>query len=495
MRRFLHHIAIIALAWAAGDALAQYASVPEENLFQTDQQRYGHLQYFGFYASAMAHWNFTEDLAPFTNLTWIHVGSAADEAGAIDAMVERMHQAREAGVQAVLSIEPFLFANKSGDLRPDGATEDFLVELRARLEYEELLDTLLMIYPKDEPFREFVRYRDPNFYEQYITGEVYDDIHENLVHVNNQIKLVFPEKPIGVILSGYNLQHRFFSIPENYDWVGFDCYDNLFRSCDDRSFVDHYGRLLDYMQPHQRLMAVPETWVQNESLERADWPRVLMSRLRHHYEIALNEPRFIAFIPFIWSFEADSEVPGMGLDRIPEWFDDGVLNEGTAFLDYVIEVGLQIKYGEFEFPNMAWSETEDTPARPQQSVRAEIMSITQWGLVSAWAFDDALPHKNMRVQVLVRDAGGKLIHQSPIERTYIYDPDLRHGDRIGRGAPGLHGYRYRIPREVLAQNGNQRLQVELVTYLDGAAAEVGYNYISPFRNGYWTPRPIVTSVL
>jgi len=47
MRRFLHHIAIIALAWAAGDALAQYASVPEENLFQTDQQRYGHLRYFG----------------------------------------------------------------------------------------------------------------------------------------------------------------------------------------------------------------------------------------------------------------------------------------------------------------------------------------------------------------------------------------------------------------------------------------------------------------
>ena len=495
MRRFFHYIAIIALTWAVGDARAQYASVPEEDLFQTDEQRYGHLQYFGFYASAMAHWNFTEDLAPFTNLTWIHVGSAADEAGAIEAMVERMRQARDAGVQAVLSIEPFLFANKSGDLRPDGATEDFLVELRARLEYEELLDTLLMIYPKDEPFREFVRYRDPNFYEQYITGEVYEDIHENLVHVNSQIKLVFPEKPIGVILSGYNLQHRFFSIPENYDWVGFDCYDNLFRSCDDRSFVDHYARLLDYMQPHQRLMAVPETWVQNENLERADRPQVLMSRLRHHYEIALNEPRFIAFIPFIWSFEADGEVPGMGLDRIPEWFDDGVLNEGTAFLDYVIEVGLQIKYGDFEFPNMAWSETEDTPARPSQSVRAEIMSITQRGLVSAWAFDDALPHKNLRVQVLVRDAGGKLIHQSPIERTYIYDPDLRHGDRIGRGAPGLHGYRYRIPQDVLVRNGNQQLQVELVTYLDGAADEVGYNFNMPFRNGYWTPWPIVTSVL
>lgn len=28
-----------------------------------------HLAYFGFYASAMGHWNFTEELAPSTNLT------------------------------------------------------------------------------------------------------------------------------------------------------------------------------------------------------------------------------------------------------------------------------------------------------------------------------------------------------------------------------------------------------------------------------------------
>jgi hypothetical protein len=483
------------MAWTACDALAQYASVAEDDLFRTDERRYGHLQYFGFYASAMAHWNFTEELAPFTNLTWIHVGSADDEAGAIDTMVERMRQARGAGVQAVLSLEPFLFANKRGDLRPDEDTEHFLVELRARLEHEELLDTLLMLYPKDEPVREFVRYRDPSFYDQYVTGEVYEDIYANLVHVNSLVKLVFPDKPIGVILSGYNLEHRFFSIPENYDWVGFDCYDNLFRGCDEQSFTHFYARLLDYMQPHQRLMAVPETWVQNEDQDRTDWPEVLMSRFRHHYEMALNEPRFIAFIPFIWSFEAEGEVPGMGLDRFPEWFDDGVGNSGTAFMDQVIDVGLQIKHGEFEFPNMAWAETEDTPARPQQSVRGEIMSITQRGLVSAWAFDDALPHKNLRVQVLVRDVSGSLVHRSLPERTFVHDADLRHGDRIGRGFVGVHGYRYQIPHEVLLRNSNQSLQVELVTYLDGPASEIGHSYLMPFRNGYWTAWPIVTSVL
>lgn len=491
MTRFSDYLAAIILACAVGSAQAQYAGVAGDNLFRTDERRYGHLRYFGFYASAMAHWNFTEELAPFTNLTWIHVGSADDEAGAIDAMIERMLQARAAGVQAVLSIEPFLFLNERGDLRPDRDTENFLVELRARIEHEGLLDTLLMIYPKDEPFREFIRYRDPNYIEQYVTGEVYEDIHAVLVHVNGLVKLVFPETPIGVILSGYELHHRFFSIPENYDWVGFDCYDNLFRSCDGRSFVEHYTRLLDHMQPAQRLMAVPETWVQNRDLGRADWPDVLMSRLRHHYEMALNEPRFVAFVPFIWSFEAEGEVPGMGLDRIPGWFDDGVGNRGTALMEYVREIGRQIKRGAVEFPNMAWEEAEETPARPQPGVRGEIMSVTPRGLVSAWAFDEALPHKNLRVRLLVRDEAGALIYKSRLERTYVRDPGLRWRDGLGHASIGLHGYRYQIPFDVLAHYGGQQLEAELVTYFDGAAGDIGHRFILPFSADYGLAPPFL----
>jgi hypothetical protein len=484
MTRLFRLIVILGLSWATVDAVAQYGSVPDEDMYRTDERRYGHLEYFGFYASAMAHWNFTEELAPFTNLTWIHVGSATDEAGAIDAMVERMLQARDAGVQAVLSIEPFLFLNQRGDLRPDEDTEDFLVDLRARLEYEGLLDTLLMIYPKDEPFREFIRYRNPSYIDQYVTGKVYKDIHKDLVHVNGLVKLVFPEKPIGVILSGYSLHHRFFSIPENYDWVGFDCYDNLFRGCDDRSFVDSYSRLLDYMQPHQRLMAVPEAWVQNEDLDRADWPDVLMRRFRQHYEMALNEPRFIAFVPFIWSFEAEGAVPGVGLDRVVELFDDSNSDSGSQFVDYVQEVGWQVKYGMLQFPNMAWSETEDTPARPPSSVRGQIMSITPRGLVSAWAFDDSLPHKNLEVRLLLRDEKGKLIYKSRPERTYVYDPDLRQGDRIGRGFIGLHGYRYQIPRDVLTRHGGQNLDLEFVIYVDGPSPEIAQRLNQEFTGDF-----------
>jgi len=489
MKRFFRYLVAMALFCSAGNALAQYAGVADSDVFRTDQRRYGHLQYFGFYASAMGHWNYTQELAPWTNLTWIHVGSAADEAGAIDAMVLRMQEAREAGVQAVLSIESFLFQNQRGDPRPEADIEDFLVELRARLEFEGLLETLLMIYPKDEPFREFVRYRDPSFIEQYVTGEVYEDIHRDLVQVNGAVKLVFPDTPIGVILSGYELHHRFFSIPENYDWVGFDCYDSLFRSCDDRSFVDHYRHLLNHMQPHQQLMAVPETWVENENMGRADWPELLERRFRHHYEMALNEPRFIAFIPFIWSFDAEGDTPGLGLNRFVELFDGDGSNPGARFIDRVLRTGLEIKRGEARYPNMAWAETEDHPARPGDGVRGDIMSITREGVLSAWAFDDALPHKNLRVSVRVRDARGALIYKSRPERTFIDDPDLGHGDRIGRVFTGLHGYRHDLPPDLLHRYGGQMLEVELVVYEDGAARIVGYVDSRMVRGGFkrWPP--------
>jgi len=484
MMSFFRYLATIALACAAGNALAQYAGVADEDVFRTDQRRYGHLQYFGFYASAMGHWNYTQELAPWTNLTWVHVGSSADEAAAIEAMVLRMREAREVGVQAVLSIESFVFQNQRGDLRPDADIEGFLVELRARLEFEGLLETLLMIYPKDEPFREFVRYRDPSFIEQYITGEVYEDIHADLVQANSLVKLVFPETPIGVILSGYELHHRFFSIPENYDWVGFDCYDNLFRSCDDRSFVEHYTRLLAYMQPHQQLMAVPETWVENENMSRADWPEVLERRFRHHYEMALNEPRFVAFVPFIWSFDAEGETPGLGLNRFVELFDGDGSNPGRLFIDRVLRTGLEIKQGQPRYPNIAWSETEEHPARPTGGIRGDIMSITREGVLSAWAFDDALPHKNLRVRVQVRDARGALIYKSRSERTFIDDRELGRGDRIGRSFTGLHGYRHDLPPDLLRRYGGQMLDVELVVYEDGAERVIGHTDSITVRGGF-----------
>ena len=486
MKKLLSSLLFIALTASAASSHAQYMLLPGEDMFRTPERRYGHLEYFGFYASAMGSWNFTEELSSFTNLTWIHVGSADDPAAAIGEIIRRLQQARQSGVQATLSIEPFLFLNERGDLRSDTEIETLLIELWANIDYEGLLDSVAMIYPKDEPFREFVRFRNPPFYQQYITGEVYDDIHKDLVHVNELIKRVFPDKPIGVILSGQNLIHNFFSIPENYDWVGFDCYANLFSSCDNRSFVQLYVRLLNYMQPHQHLIAVPETWATNQSFERENWPEVLQSRLMHHYEIALNEPRFIAFIPFLWSFDVDTEVPGLGLNRFSELFDDGFNNSGTKFTNYVKRIGRQIKRGAPQFPNMAYEQTEDTKKRPQSKVRGEIMSINHRGLLSAWALNNALPHKNLRVQVLIRDSGGTLIHQSQVRRTFIRDRALRQKKYIGRQFVGTPGYRYWIPAAVLAPYKGQSLNAEIVIFADGTPLQTGHIDRLNFTVGEYT---------
>lgn len=429
---------------------------------------YEHLQYFGFYASAMGHWNFTGDLAEFTNLTWIHLGSRDDPGASIEAIVNRVGEAREAGVQAVLSIEPFLFTDRRGTLRLDSEIDDLLRQLRARIEDEGLLDTVAMIYPKDEPFREFVHHRDPGYWDQYVTGDVYEDVHADLLHANERIGAVFPGIPIGVILSGYDLHHEFFSIPDNYDWVGFNCYASMFRGCEDRkTIVNHYERLIAFMQPHQRLIAVPETWARNDSLDEADWPRVLSRRLQHHYEIALSEPRFIAFVPFIWSFETDNEVPGQGLNRFSALYDDGVDDIGSAFVEQVIEIGLQIKHGTHRYPNLAWYETEDHRRRPLQNVRGGVSAIDANGQLLAWAVDDALPHKNLRVQFYIRDSRGRLIHRSPLQRTDRIDHGLGVATTIG-----LHGVGHALPENFLQRHGKQPLTVDLRVFEDGENAQI-----------------------
>jgi len=487
MRKAVTILLLICLGFVSSTAVAQYSNLPENAQFRTEEQRYGHLKYFGFYASAMGGWNYTTELAPFTNLTWIHVGSGDDVTGGIELMLQRLREARNAGVQATLSIESYLFSNAEGDVRPESQVTDFLVELRARLEFEGLLDTLAMIYPKDEPFRNFIDARNPSFIDEYVTGKVYDEVYADLTLANGLVKLVFPDKPIGVILSGYEVFNRFLLIPANYDWVGFDCYDNLFEACDNRSFVEHYRQLLDRMQPHQQLIAVPETWVQNEDMNQSDWPDVLRARFWQHYEMALNEPRFVAFIPFLWSFDATTEVPGLGLNRFPELFDDGLLNPGQEFLDAVKDVGEQIKTGQPVPPNLAWADTEATIYRPPSNIRGQIMSITDQGVISAWAFEDALPHKNLRVQVRLRDRSGKYIFKSRTERTFVYDPALEENDRIGETFIGLPGYRYQLPTAIVERSRTQSLNVELVIYADGAGLVPGALYAADFGGGSRPP--------
>lgn len=462
-RRKLMTLAGLLCALWASIGLAQVPAPAPDTTGQATPQ----VAHFGFYASAMGHWNFTAELAPHTTLTWVHVYGGDRPIEGAQQLVERVREAREHGVQAVLSLEPFLFADARGTPRPADDIEAFLVELRARLELEGLMDSVLMLYPKDEPFREFRRARDPNFIEQYVTGEVYEDIHADLEQVLDHLASIFPEKPRGVILSGLELHHRFFAIPKGYDWVGFNCYDNLFRACEDRSFVQLYGRLLAHMTAEQRLIAVPEAWAMHESAARDDWPEVLARRLAHHWEMIMSEPRFVAVIPFLWSFDAPAATPGIGLDRFGEKWDPRSAGAGSAFRDTVLALGEAIKHGETRYPNLAWSDTEAHPARSGALELGEIIDIGNDGRVTVQALDHALLHKNLRVQLVLYDAGGRRLLASPLARTHV-PVAIRVRDEPDFGLLlGTHGYAWQIPTSFLGAYAGQTLTLELNTYADG----------------------------
>ncbi|MEM1412627.1 MAG: hypothetical protein AAGH19_09750 [Pseudomonadota bacterium] len=485
--------------WASGSSLAQAQWVtgpvavppgPQTSVAEADHQDdtpiVGHVEHFGFYASAMNHWNYTAELAPFTTLTWIHVYVGDNRTAAMQDMVARVREARDHDVQAVLSLEPFLFANAEGTPLPDAVIEETLIDLRARLENEELLDTVLMLYPKDEPFREFRRARDPNVFEEYVTGEVYDDIEADLNRVLAHLEAVFPEKPRGAILSGYELHHRFFSIPTGYDWIGFNCYENLFEACEDRSYIQLYGRLLANMTPEQRLIAVPETWARHASTDRDDWPEVLSRRLLHHWELVQSEPRFIAVIPFLWSFEAPNPTEGIGMDRFPETWDGRTAGGGTAFRETLELLGQAIKTGTPTYPNMAWADTEDHPSRSDAVEQGEITAISAEGLVRVQALDPALPHKNLRVRIILRDSQGRVLARTPLTRTHL-SLELPVADTPDDGVlPGTHGLTWQIPTPLLDMQDGQALEVELLTYADGPEPLLAHHTTRTYQ-----PRPVI----
>lgn len=430
-----------------------YEDVPATSVFKGQQGRYGHLQYFGFYASGMHQWNFTAELADFTNLTWIEVPK-------IDDLVQRVREAKENGISAVLSVQPFVFDSHS-KLKPEYPL--ILAEIQQRLEGEGLIDVLAMIYPIDEPYLRVSSSRKSNRNQMY----------RDLLEVNREVRELFPGKPIGVIFNNKEVVRSDFKIPPSYRWVGFDCYENMY-DCKGKPFSKYYGILLDHMTHKQRLMAVPQTWVKHSDYERRSYePRAMYQqridkmatdldkRLKHHYEIALSDPRFVAVIPFLWSMEVSAGKPqhsGFGVDRFSEMFPAG----GEAFLETLISIGRDVKSGSQAYTNLSRQQTEFSLRRRLDSYEGAVLNIDRRGFVSAWAVNRALPHKNLRMQVFVHESGD-LIYRSPVRRSFILDDSLRTSFSPNLPVVGIHGYRQKLPANISAAvtAGAARLSVRV----------------------------------
>jgi hypothetical protein len=228
------------------------------------------------------------------------------------------------------------------------------------------------------------------------------------------------------------------------------------------------------MTPEQRLIAVPETWALDRHLDRDDWPERLGRRLAHHWEIVMAEPRFIAVVPFLWSFDATTATPGIGMNRFGETWDDRTDGAGSRFLGQLIELGLQVKDGELRYPNLAWNETEAHPARQETPETGRILDVTSDGLVTAQAVDPALPHKNLRVQLTLEDGEGRLLYRSVLRRTDLALP-MTVSDTPEDGLlPGTHGVAWELPPALLAGYARESLTVVLSVYSDGPDAVLAH---------------------
>ncbi|MEH6569974.1 MAG: hypothetical protein V7709_12920, partial [Halioglobus sp.] len=133
---------LVALALSFTCAIPAVLAAGNDNtetisVLNSKQKRYGHLEYVGFYASAMRHWNFTEALSGVTNITWI-------ESSSTETLMTRIAEAKNSGVKVVLSVQPLIFD-------PDYVVKsDFLYKLsnlQQRIAAEGLLEHIAMIYP------------------------------------------------------------------------------------------------------------------------------------------------------------------------------------------------------------------------------------------------------------------------------------------------------------------------------------------------------------
>lgn len=461
MRKPLIWLATLLLTLAGPAMASSYQGVPADAIFKSKQQRYGHLKYMGFYASAMQHWNFTRELAPFTNLTWVDTANQ-------EKILARVREARDVGVGVVLSVQPLVF-DAEYRLRDDYLYR--LSTLQQALLSAGLMDQVTMVYPVDEPYR----------HASKRASTTRDQIREAIIRVNQELNTLFPGKPLGVIFSHGEVLRDDFQIPESYDWIGFDCYHSLF-DCDNRPQTDHYRKLLKRMTPEQSLMAVPQAWVRYDDYEeksgeseaqhaarKARMAKQLRKRLQHHYEIALSEPRVIAFIPFLWSMEAAPGQPehaGFGLGDFAARFPEG----GDEFQRLMQDIGTQIITGSHRYPNLSRRQTESDRLRPRNDYQLRIMDVSDNGTISAWGFNRALPHKSLRMQVAIYHEGEQ-VYLSKRRRSFILDDFGIPGGPRPHNPIGIHGFRHTVPRDVLNPLTGETVVVEVRIFGDRAKKE------------------------
>jgi hypothetical protein len=273
--RFLNMFGGIFLAFVSSSALAQ-------------QQP----PYFGYFANA----EYVAENYDHTNIEHIWA-SVPDRGQALNLILTGLASAKAHGIKAVISVDPFLFANVG--------SSNYGFEASASVYWQGLVDqlvsqgylvpgnpaqsTVVAFYPVDEP--DLRGLGDVGGLPSPALTNAINVIHGNASTAGFPI-MVITSKQYPNMLMGLHL----------YDWVGMDNYH--LDDSDYRSAVMQMESYLDLSRQH--VVLVPQAFLK-DGYGDANSPNFV-------YNMALSDPHVIMLMPFLWKhadFIGTSQVPAL----------------------------------------------------------------------------------------------------------------------------------------------------------------------------------------
>lgn len=221
--------------------------------------------YYGYYGDLSYQY---EEVKDHVNTVWIAAWDRHPRSW-VDVVHERVLQASKDGIKSVIMMTNDTYVNK----RFNYIALSELEELFNKLDTSNLLDKVVAIYPTDEPDG---------------SGISSEEIAKGNAAIRN-VMSKYPALKNTALAVFYTGSEQYQGI-QYYDWVGFDEYD-----IGEKALQAKYRRMLTRLRSDQRTMIIPggcDKWRQD--------PRPFV-------DFALENPRVVALVPFIW---IDNAAPG-----------------------------------------------------------------------------------------------------------------------------------------------------------------------------------------
>ena len=248
-----------------------------------------YIRQFGYYGSAMitkGSGNYIDEVASSANVSWVH----ADDPD----MIAKVSESYSKGLGVILMVQGRFFKYRSLDLRDD-YEKRFNETWKALAQYRSVIKGF---YVFDEPFH--------NNGKQGWTDLPEQQVKDNINTVASFLKGIAPNIPTIVVFGGDQRLEtsQFFTdlLPEQVDWIGFDCYLTFlsqFGICSTSQVQTFLNNFLTKKYPHQRIVLVPDA-VWRNTYPTSDIDRQVAERLKLYLDFADTHWQVIAIYPFLY---------------------------------------------------------------------------------------------------------------------------------------------------------------------------------------------------